>query len=94
MDAWRELTAHLQGSPLCQMLQHKVLHDHDCGGHLVEQCRTVLPWVNYSSAATQDSRVVVSYAHNGFGNQLFQHTIGYLVAKSLNASFYVDAAGE
>ena len=34
--------------------------------------------------------IVLSYGHNGFGNQIFQHTFGYLTAKSLKAVFYAD----
>ena len=34
--------------------------------------------------------IILSYGHNGFGNQLFQHTFGYLMAKSLKATFYAD----
>lgn len=34
--------------------------------------------------------IILTYGHNGFGNQLFQYTFGYLMAKSLKATFYAD----
>lgn len=33
-------------------------------------------------------RVVLSYAHNGFGNQLWQHTVAFMIAESLHAKLY------
>ena len=36
-------------------------------------------------------RVVLSYAHNGFGNQLWQHTIAFMIAESLQARFFIQA---
>lgn len=35
-------------------------------------------------------RYVVSYGHNGFGNQLWQHTVAFMVAESLQARLYVS----
>lgn len=37
----------------------------------------------------EKERYVVSYAHNGFGNQLWQHTVAFMVAESLKAKFYI-----
>jgi len=36
-------------------------------------------------------RVVLSYAHNGFGNQLWQHTVAFMIAESLRARLYIAA---
>lgn len=37
----------------------------------------------------EKERFVVSYAHNGFGNQLWQHTVAFMVAESLKAKLYI-----
>lgn len=34
-------------------------------------------------------RVVLSYGHNGFGNQLWQHTVAFMIAESLKARLYI-----
>lgn len=42
--------------------------------------------------ATKDNkkmRYVLSYAHNGFGNQLWQHTIAFMIAESLKAKLLI-----
>jgi hypothetical protein len=36
-------------------------------------------------------RYVLSYAHNGFGNQLWQHTVAFMIAESLQARFFIQA---
>lgn len=33
--------------------------------------------------------VVVSYAHNGFGNQLWEHTVAFMIAESLHAQLLI-----
>ena len=35
-------------------------------------------------------RIVLSYGHNGLGNQLYQHSFAYSVAKSLKAKLYIQ----
>lgn len=42
-------------------------------------------------AANTKERYVLSYAHNGFGNQLWQHTIAFMIAESLQARFFIQA---
>lgn len=50
---------------------------------------------SYSNDSNKDSyynnnkrRVVLSFAHNGFGNQLWQHTVAFMIAESLHAKLY------
>lgn len=45
-----------------------------------------------SHAASQPNRqrIVLSYSHNGFGNQIWQHTVAFMVAESLNAKLYIS----
>jgi hypothetical protein len=38
---------------------------------------------------SQQNRVLVSYGHNGFGNQLWQHTVAFMIAESLNAKLFI-----
>ena len=47
-----------------------------------------LSWSNnvqFARNTTKKERVVVSYGHNGFGNQLWEHSVAFMIAKSLNA---------
>lgn len=39
-------------------------------------------------------RVVLSYSHNGFGNQLWEHNFAFMLAQSLNATLLVDVLAE
>ena len=39
---------------------------------------------------SQPYRVVLSYGHNGLGNQLYQHSFAYSVAMSLKAKLYIQ----
>eukprot|EP01031_Cornospumella_fuschlensis_P044639 gene44639-54588_t len=34
-------------------------------------------------------RIVLSYAHNGFGNQLWEHSVAFMIAESLKARLYI-----
>lgn len=42
-----------------------------------------------TNATKEKERVVVSYAHNGFGNQLWEHSIAFMIAKSLKARLLI-----
>ena len=51
-------------------------------------------WDSWQDAKTEKKnkekvRYVVSYGHNGFGNQLWQHTVAFMVAESLQARLYI-----
>eukprot|EP00601_Ochromonadales_sp_CCMP2298_P021991 CAMPEP_0173303164 /NCGR_PEP_ID=MMETSP1143-20121109/18744_1 /TAXON_ID=483371 /ORGANISM="non described non described, Strain CCMP2298" /LENGTH=872 /DNA_ID=CAMNT_0014243857 /DNA_START=97 /DNA_END=2716 /DNA_ORIENTATION=+ len=47
-------------------------------------------WDDWTDAKVQSSkRVVVSYGHNGFGNQLWEHSVAFMVAESLQAQMLV-----
>ena len=35
------------------------------------------------------NKYVVSYAHNGFGNQLWEHSIAFMIAESIQAKFFI-----
>lgn len=37
----------------------------------------------------EKQRVVVSYGHNGFGNQLWEHTVAFMIAESLKAKLMI-----
>jgi hypothetical protein len=58
-----------------------------------KNCSIGATWIQppYESESNSSGVIVLSYGHNGFGNQLFQHSFGYTVARILNAHFYVDA---
>ena len=38
---------------------------------------------------SQRKRVVLSYAHNGFGNQLWEHTVAFMFAESMQAKLLI-----
>jgi len=42
-----------------------------------------------SEKSKTKQRVVLSYGHNGFGNQLWQHTVAFMVAEQLKARLYI-----
>eukprot|EP01039_Chlorochromonas_danica_P005709 gene5709-6293_t len=42
-----------------------------------------------SSSSQRKERVVLSYGHNGFGNQLWEHSVAFMIAESLNAKLLV-----
>ena len=44
---------------------------------------------NTKAAASKKKRIVLSYAHNGFGNQLWEHTIAFSIASSMRARLYI-----
>lgn len=44
---------------------------------------------NFSNDQAVSNKIVVSYAHNGFGNQLWEHSFAWQVAESLGAQFYI-----
>lgn len=46
-------------------------------------------WVQRTNHKENPQRVVLSYAHNGFGNQLWEHTVAFMIAESLNAQLYI-----
>lgn len=40
-------------------------------------------------AAPKKQRVVLSYGHNGFGNQLWEHSVAFMIAESLKAQLMI-----
>lgn len=42
-----------------------------------------------NSPSVVKQRVVLSYSHNGFGNQLWEHTVAFMVAESLKARLFI-----
>jgi hypothetical protein len=39
--------------------------------------------------STKKERFVISYAHNGFGNQLWEHSIAFMIAESMKAKLFI-----
>ena len=46
--------------------------------------------VDDHNSDSEPYRVVLSYGHNGLGNQIYQHSFAYSVAKSLKAKLYLQ----
>jgi hypothetical protein len=42
-----------------------------------------------SKAEPQKKRIVLSYGHNGFGNQLWEHSTAFMIAESLKAQLMI-----
>jgi hypothetical protein len=45
---------------------------------------------NHSFGSSANDRIVLSYGHNGFGNQLWSHTFAFMVAEALNAKLLIS----
>mmetsp|Transcript_19155 Transcript_19155/g.26378 ORF Transcript_19155/g.26378 Transcript_19155/m.26378 type:complete len:426 (+) Transcript_19155:24-1301(+) len=39
--------------------------------------------------STKKERIILSYAHNGFGNQLWEHSIAFMIAESMKAKLLI-----
>jgi hypothetical protein len=46
-------------------------------------------WSDAPKVTESKQRVIVSYGHNGFGNQLWEHSVAFMVAESLQAQMLV-----
>ena len=42
-----------------------------------------------SNSSAKRQRIVLSYGHNGFGNQLWEHSAGFMIAESLKAQLMI-----
>eukprot|EP01032_Pedospumella_encystans_P013095 gene13095-15097_t len=42
-----------------------------------------------SKEVAKKERVVLSYGHNGFGNQLWEHSVAFMIAESLKAKLMI-----
>ena len=42
-----------------------------------------------ASSSTKTQSIVLSYGHNGFGNQLWEHSTGFMIAESLKAQLMI-----
>lgn len=42
-----------------------------------------------TTMAPANQKVIVSYSHNGFGNQLWEHSVAFMVAESLKAKLLI-----
>lgn len=83
------------GSTLCTYLAYKnVLHRkwfNDCG-------KPTCTWNDWNEAREgsvmtkkkgEKERYVLSYAHNGFGNQLWEHSVAFMFAEALKARLLI-----
>ena len=69
------------GSVLCQMLTYlRVMKHKTCH---VPTCH----WDDWVDAKASTNKIVLSYSHNGFGNQLWQHSFGFAMASAVGARF-------
>lgn len=75
-------------SSLCVYLKHRmVIHRK---AHCPEPTCALANWTQPAAQSSTSQRVVLSYGHNGFGNQLYQHTLAFLLAEALGAQLYLD----
>ena len=89
------------GATMCKYLAWKmqIHHRTDCGA---PQCH-YNEWSHWNAEQqplrkdktyANKQRVIVSYSHNGFGNQLWQHTAAFMVAESIGAKLYIGMIPE
>lgn len=97
-DLYQLVKDHHIGSTFCQFLAWKMQI------HFKTDCKQpTCNWDNWQDALnkktvsadgkvhkhSQQQRVVVSYGHNGFGNQLWSHTVAFMIAEALNARLLI-----
>ena len=79
------------GATFCKYLafKHQIgrKYFHDCG-------EPSCSWDDWNDALVSKlkpdkERVVLSYGHNGFGNQLWEHSVAFMIAESLKARLMV-----
>ena len=82
------------GSTFCQYLamksqvHRKMLHQ--CGQPTCSwDDRNHATNATSTGATGKKERYILSYSHNGFGNQLWEHTIAFMIAESLKAKLYI-----
>ena len=76
------------GSVLCQFLADL---------ERVERGRCAEPkchWSNWTNTKASTNKIVLSYSHNGFGNQLWEHSFAGAVASSIGARLLVGLIPE
>lgn len=54
-----------------------------------KQSKACLRDHTFSNDHATSNKVVLSYAHNGFGNQLWEHAFAWHVAEAIGAQFYI-----
>lgn len=79
------------GATFCKYLafKHQIgrKYFHDCG-------EPSCSWDDWNDALVsklkpEKERIVLSYGHNGFGNQLWEHSVAFMIAESLKARLMV-----
>ena len=71
-----------EGAGLCQLFASKNVVKGKCSE---PSCH----WNTWREAISTSNKVVLSLSHNGFGNQLWEHSFGFAVAGALGARFLV-----
>ena len=89
------------GATFCKFLAWKmqIHHKSDCGE---PQCNwdawsaamETREMLNNHTSYKNKERIIVSYSHNGFGNQLWSHTVALQAAESMNAKLYISVIPE
>jgi hypothetical protein len=70
------------GAGLCQLFAGKNVYKGKCHP---PSCH----WNTWHEVNTTSNKIVLSLSHNGFGNQLWEHSFGFAVAGALGARFLV-----
>lgn len=79
------------GRTFCKYLAHKQIIQRK----FIRECaEPVCNWDDWQNAITNatlgpGSRIVLSYGHNGFGNQLWQHSVAFMIAENMHARLLV-----
>jgi len=70
------------GAGLCQLFAGKNVYRGKCSA---PSCH----WNTWKDVKTTSNKIVLSLSHNGFGNQLWEHSFGFAVAGAMGARFLV-----
>jgi hypothetical protein len=85
------------GSTFCKYLAYKNIlprkYFRDCGEPTCnwddwQHALTESTKINYENSNSHQ-RIVLSYSHNGFGNQLWEHSVAFMIAESLKARLLI-----
>jgi hypothetical protein len=67
---------------------------HKQGNHTDNTSNATSHHQNHNHHKPRKERIVLSYSHNGFGNQLWEHTVAFMVAEGLKARLLIGIIPE
>lgn len=64
---------------------------HDALAKASLDSKALLPtYSSHGKISQTKQRIILSYSHNGFGNQIWEHTVAFMIAESLKARMFIS----